>query len=192
MAAFFAGSRRNAGLGRFVASEAGLLPCRRAHRRHRMSRGRRGRERRPHGLFEAHAPGARSSELVANRPMTRPSLGPLTRARRSPRKLRRHRPAKVARSRRHRGRASLARARNNRHRGLHERIVCGSPRVTASAGRVGVMRKTRKGVTAPVPARIVRARAQCPFVEFVAEVGRRRQASNTLVKRAPKRAARGE
>lgn len=62
-------------------SEVGLLPSRRTHRRQRVSRGRRGRERRPHGLFEAHAPGARGNSHLLLRPSTRPSLGPLTRAR---------------------------------------------------------------------------------------------------------------
>jgi hypothetical protein len=42
----FAGSRRNAGLGRSVLRLVGFPPCERAHRRQRMSGGRRGGERR--------------------------------------------------------------------------------------------------------------------------------------------------
>jgi hypothetical protein len=44
------------------ATRTGLLPSRRTHRRQRMSRGCRGRERRPHALFEAHAPDARTQK----------------------------------------------------------------------------------------------------------------------------------
>jgi hypothetical protein len=146
------------------SSEAGLLPCWRTHRRQRMSRGRRGRERRPHALFEAHAPGARRYTHLAHRQSTRPSLGPLTRARPSPLQLRRGNPPEVARSSRYRGRANLAEARRNRHRGLRERNVCGSPRITASArkvvrdasdkeGRHGVRPREDRESSGSVPAR---------------------------------------
>jgi len=71
----------------------------------------------------------------------------------------------VARSSRYRGRENLAEVRRNRHRGRNERTVRGSPRVTASRKRRSrVMRQKRKDVMASVPARIVRARAECPFV----------------------------
>jgi hypothetical protein len=49
------------------AARTGLLPSRRTHRRQRMSRGRLGRERRPHALFEAHAPDARNTETCLSR-----------------------------------------------------------------------------------------------------------------------------
>jgi hypothetical protein len=60
------------------------------------------------------------------------------------------------------------------------------------AARARVMRQKRKDVTASVPARIVRAQAECPHVEFVAKIGRRRRTPNKLGKRAPKRAVRVE
>jgi len=57
----------------------------------------------------------------------------------------------------------------------------------------GVARKKRKEVEASVPARIEELGFGCPHVvSAVAEVGRRRLASNKLGKRAPKRAVRVE
>jgi len=57
----------------------------------------------------------------------------------------------------------------------------------------GVARKKRKEVEASVPARIEELGFGCPHVvSAVAEVGRRRLASNKLGKRAPKRADRVE
>jgi hypothetical protein len=56
----------------------------------------------------------------------------------------------------------------------------------------GVARQKRKEVEASVPARIERARVPCSYVVVVAEVVRRRLASNKLGKRAPKRAVRVE
>ena len=73
--------------------------------------------------------------------------------------------------------------------GSDERASRGSPRVTAPLQGRGVARQKRKEVEASVPARIESsgrvARTSCS----VAEVGRRRLASNKLGKRAPKRAA---
>jgi hypothetical protein len=84
MAWSFAGSRRNAGLRSVRRLATGLLPCQRPYRRHRTSRDRRGRERCPHARIATHAPDARCSNHLAPRPMTRPSLGPRTRADQSP------------------------------------------------------------------------------------------------------------
>jgi hypothetical protein len=56
----------------------------------------------------------------------------------------------------------------------------------------GEGRQKRKAIKVVVPARILGARAQCPFVVAVAEIGRRRLAPNKLGKRAPKRAVRVE
>lgn len=171
-------------------SEVGLLPSRRTHRRQRMSRGRRGRERRPHALFEAHAPGARRFASLV-RPSTRPSLGPLTRAPRSPLQLRRGNP------RRWRIRIGFAVGQTRRkpggtdtEDGASER--CAARRVYTAPQGGCVARQKRKDVTASVPARMRELGAECSFVVAVAEIGRRRLVSNKLVKRAPKRAARGE
>jgi hypothetical protein len=77
----------------------------------------------------------RLEKASRGRPKTRPSLGPLTRARRSPLQLHRGDSVEVARSSRYRGRENLAEARRNRHRGRSERAERGSPRVTASRKR---------------------------------------------------------
>jgi len=53
----------------------------------------------------------------------------------------------------------------------------------------GVVRKKRKEVEASVPARIQSSGSELACRNAVAEVGRRRQVSNKLRKRAPKRAA---
>jgi hypothetical protein len=65
--------------------------------------------------------------------------------------------AEVARLYRYRGRENLVRARRNRHRGLDRRTLRGSPPVTASARERAWQGEKRKGITVPVPARIVRA-----------------------------------
>ena len=70
--------------------------------------------------------------------------------------------------------------------------MCGSLRPTASARERAWGVEKRKAIKVVVPARIVGARAQCPFVVAVAEIGRRRLAPNKLGKRAPKRAVRVE
>jgi hypothetical protein len=88
--------------------------------------------------------------------------------------------AEVAHSNRYRGRENLVKARRNRHRGRYEWTVCGSPLVTASARERAWQVEKRKGIKVPVPARIVRARAECPYVVAVAEIDRRRLAPNTL------------
>jgi hypothetical protein len=123
---------------------------------------------------------------------TRPSLGPLTRARRSPLQLRRGNPAEVAPSSRYRGRENLAEARRT-GTGVETRGQCAARRVSPLRASEGsVRRQKRKGVMASVPARIVRARAECSYVVAVAEIGRRRLVPNTHGKRAPKRADRVE
>jgi len=128
-----------------------------------MSRGCRGRERRPHALYEVHAPDTRIAETLslARRQKTRPSLGPLTRASLSPLQLPRGNPAKVARSSRYRGRENL---------GNQEEPTPGPARTDdvrlAASHRFrkgeGVAGKKRKGVKALVPARIVRAPGSVP------------------------------
>ena len=77
----FAGRRRNEGLGRSDTC-AGSLPCSRSRRRQRVSSGRRGGERRRHAPSSACT--HHGSSLLHRRSGTRPSLGPETRARRSP------------------------------------------------------------------------------------------------------------
>lgn len=91
-----------------------------------------------------------------------------------------------------------------------ERITVGQARVTGTEPALGrsssdvarlapdhcpregddVVRKNRKEVEASVPARIGEPGFGCPHVVYVvAEIGRRHRVSNTLVKRASKKAA---
>lgn len=97
----FAGRRWNARPGSVRLPLAGFLPPEDTHRRQRMSEGRRGGERR-----------RRTPSSVRNQPrltclgsVTRPSLGPSTRARRS--SLTPRASSVVGRRRGHRGRANL-------------------------------------------------------------------------------------
>jgi hypothetical protein len=133
MALAFAGQRRNVGLGSVRRRER-VPPLSLTHRRQRMSRGCLGRERRPHALFEAHAPGLRNTETCLSRSAEDASVtwssDPCTLIATSTSS---GQPAKVARSNRYRGRTNLVEARKNRHRGLCERAMRGSPPVTASA-----------------------------------------------------------
>jgi hypothetical protein len=127
-----------------------------------MSRGRPGRERRPHALFEVHAPDTRNAETRLSGSAedasfawssdpcvsiaTATSSGQL---------------AEVARSNRYRGRENL---------GNQEEPAPGSKRTDdarlAACHRFrkgeGVAGQKRKGVTALVPARIVRAPGSVP------------------------------
>jgi len=119
-------------------------------------------------------------EIVACAQRTRPSLGPSTCARQSS--------LCTAARKRFRwwgGRESItvgqARAtENNLHWGFRERTECSSPRVTLDASRGRGTLKKRKEIEVSVPARIkssgLVARTSCA----VAEVGRRRLASNKL------------
>jgi hypothetical protein len=144
---------------------AGLLPCRRSHRRHRTSRGRRRRERCPHARIATHAPDARCSNHLTLRLSTRPSLGPRTRAGQSPRvnpcgATR----SEVARSSRYRGRECLVKARRNPAPGPSRVDLARLAASHRSRKGVRVRHQNRKGVMALVPARITRARGSCPHV----------------------------
>jgi hypothetical protein len=133
---------------------SGFLPCGRAHRRQRMSLGRRGGERRRHAHSKSTCTRRKRGAHDLRSGMTRPSLGPRTRARQSPLNF------PGASRRRWRVRVSIAvgqtcASRRNRHRGFRERASRGSPHVTASAReRRGVLKK-RMEVEASLPARIV-------------------------------------
>lgn len=165
MAAYLRGAPSELGPWSVSWSGTGLLPFRLVHRRHRMSRGRRGGERRPHALYEAYAPGARSNSHLTHRQSTRPSLGPLTRARQSPLELRRGNSTGVARSSRYRGRENLVKARRNRHRGCRERALRVSPRVTASARELRDA-SDKEGRHGARPCEDARARVEWPHVAF--------------------------
>jgi hypothetical protein len=157
-----------------------------------MSRGRLGRERRPHALFEVHAPDTRNAETRLSGSAEDASFAwssdpCVSIATATPS----GQLAEVARSNRYRGRANL---------GNQEEPAPGSRRTDdarlAASHRFrkgeGVGRKKRKAITVVVPAGIVRARAECPFVVAVAEIIRRRLVPNKLGIRAPKRAVRVE
>jgi hypothetical protein len=157
MALAFAGQRRKVDLG-LVRRRERVPPLSATHRRQRMSRGSLGRERRPHALFEAHAPDVRNTETCLSRSADDASVtwssDPCTSiATATPS----GQLAEVARSNRYRGRANLVKARRNRHRGRGERTMRGSPPVTASARERAWQVKKRKGIKVPVPARVVRA-----------------------------------
>jgi len=130
-------------------------------------------------------------KLSHKRQSTRPSLGPLTRARLSPLQLRRGNSRRWRARFPYRGRENLG----NQEEPAPGRGQADDVRLAAShrfRKGEGEGRKKRKAITVVVPARIVGARAQCPFVVAVAEIGRRRLAPNKLGKRAPKRAVRVE
>jgi hypothetical protein len=135
---------------------------------------------------------AREAIPSRDRLSTRPSLGPLTRAPSIATATSSGQPGG--------GGALESISRSGKTGESQEEPAPGSKRVEdvrLAAGHrfrkeEGVTRQNRKGVTALVPARIVRARVKCPFVVAVAEIGRRRPTPNKLVKRAPKRAVRGE
>lgn len=133
----------------------------------------------------------RPSHASHVRVATRPLLGPLTRARRSPLQLRRSKAGgggafeSTSRS----GKPAQA---GRTGTGVEASGRRAARRASPSRKGAGVTRQKRKDVMASVPARIVRAQAPCPHVVAVAEIGRRRPVSNKLGKRAPKRAVRVE
>jgi hypothetical protein len=105
--------------------------------------------------------------------------------------LRRRKPSGVARSRRYRGRANPRKweepAPGPSRTGVARLAACLPLRRATCGGSVA--RKKRKEVAASVPARNRELRLGCSYVGYaVAEVARRRLASNTLAHGAPKRA----
>jgi hypothetical protein len=139
---------------------------------------------------KAYAPDAGTRDRRMRFRETRPSLGPSTRACRS--------------SLCTAAQASVVR-RTSRHHGWAnprewEEPTLGSGRTDAARLAAchrfrkgeGVARKKRKEVEASVPARITSPGLVARTSMYVAEVGRRRLASNKLGKRAPKRAVRVE
>jgi hypothetical protein len=159
-----------------------------------MSRGRPGRERRPHALFEAHAPDARTqkcgSHASADDASFARSSDPCTLIATSTPS---GQLAEVARRSRYRGRVNLVMS--------QEEPAPGSE--SADVARLAACHRFRKGegVAGRRKGRASRCpslrgsrelRAQCPYVVVVAEIGRRRPAPNTLGIRAPKSAVRVE
>jgi len=151
-----------------------------------MSEGRRGGERRqPTSTTRRHPATGTSNRRRAEG--TRPSLGPSTRARRSSL-------CSGSKARRWGIRGGIAVGQTcasgrNRHRDRNGWTLRGSPRGTASAReRACHVRKGRR--SRPPSLRGSRTRVWLLARRYVvAEVGRRRLASNKLGKRAPKRAA---
>jgi hypothetical protein len=70
-----------------------------------------------------------------------------------------------------------------------KRTECGSTRVAVPRKGTRAVREKRKTVAAVVPSRSRESGSKCSHVVAVAEVVRRRLASNTLVRSAPKRVA---
>jgi hypothetical protein len=185
----FAGRRRNEGLGRSVDLQRfpplqwgapTTADVRRSPRRGTSS---------AYATKRMHPPHAR--EIVACAKGTRPSLGPSTRACRSSLCTCGAIRSVVGRSRRHHGWAS-PRKWEEPALGPHERTERGSPRVTASARENAChVRKGRRS-RPPSPRGHESSGLVARTSIVVAEVGRRRLASNKLGKRAPKRAVRVE
>jgi len=187
-AALFAGRRRNAGLGRSVCFR-GYPPAEEARRRQRMSGGRRGGERRRVCATKrmhrrrhersSHALGRRVLRSVLRPVRVDPHYARDVKASRggafgSASRL--GKPTRVGGTSTGVGRMDAARL-AARHRFRKE-----------EAWRV----EKRKEVEASVPARIKELGFVLARRVSVAEVGRRRLASNKLGKRAPKRAVRVE
>jgi hypothetical protein len=182
--AFFAERRRNGGLGRSV-SVWRFLRQTRARRRQRMSGGSRGGERRRLRRLHAQAPNTCTSVQVFGDASFARSSGTCTSI------LTTHRGSNPrwwgARGGITAGQ-TCASGRNQRW-GRHERTERGSPRVTAPTRERAW--HERKGWRSRPPS--LRGHESSGLVArtsiVVAEVGRRRLASNKLGKRAPKRAA---
>jgi hypothetical protein len=123
-----------------------------------------------------------------SRQETRPSLGPKARARQSWLNAPAGNRRAVTRIHQHRGRANLG----NWEEPAPGLVRTDGARLDAcrcpSQGGYAV-REKRKTVAAVVPSRSRESGSKCSHVVAVAEVGRRRLASNTLVRSAPKRVA---
>ena len=125
--------------------------------------------------------------MLAPRQTTRPSLGPRTRAGHSPRVNPSGKPVGggalelVSRS------GKLGESQEEPAPGLSrvDPVRLAAPHRSRKGARV--RRQKRKGVTAPVPARIVRARGSCPHVvlqlqKSIGDAWSRRSSSNALQK----------
>jgi hypothetical protein len=132
---------------------------------------------------------SQAREIVACAPRTRPSLGPDARARQSSLQVQRKSDREAGGSASRMGKPGN---RKNHHWGRFERTERGSPLVTASAReRAWQVRKGSR--SRPASLRGSKSPGLVPARRSaVAEVGRRRLASNKLGKRAPKRADRVE
>jgi len=119
---------------------------------------------------------------------TRPSLGPSTCTRQS--SLRSAAQAsEVRRSKEHHGWATSGQPGKNQHWGYGGRTECSSPPITAFARMAAWSERKGRGSWSP-SLRGTRVEVWLPARRSaVAEVDRRRLVSNTLGKRAPKRAA---
>ena len=126
--------------------------------------------------------------IVAGDEETRPSLGSSTRARQSS-LCSAAQASEVGRSKRHHGWASSGKLGRNQHWGRGGRTERGSPPVTARASEAAWPDRKGRGSWSP-SLRGTRVEVWLPARRSaVAEVDRRRLASNKLGKRAPKRAA---
>jgi hypothetical protein len=131
---------------------------------------------------------AQARAIVAGDEETRPSLGSSTRARRSS-LCSAAQASEVGRSKRHHGWASSGRLERNQHWGRGGRTERGSPPVTVLAREAAWPVRKGRGSWSP-SLRGTRVEVWLPARRSaVAEVDRRRLASNKLGKRAPKRAA---
>jgi hypothetical protein len=130
----------------------------------------------------------REGVATHSRQVTRPLLGPKARARQSWLNAPAGNRRAVTRTRQHRGRANLG----NQEEPAPGLVRTDGARLDAcrrpsQGGRA--VREKRKTVAAVVPSRNRESGSKCSHVVAVAEVGRRRLASNTLVRSAPKRVA---
>jgi len=164
----------------------GFLLGVRAHRRQRVLFGRRGGERRRStSKIRGQPTRGRRNALAPGDASFARSEGPCTSIVAQPEAGNRR---GVTRSLEHRGRANLGNQEEPApgfwRTGVARLDACRRSRKGGSA-----VREKRKTVAAVVPSRSRESGSKCSHVVAVAEVGRRRLASNTLVRSAPKRVA---
>jgi hypothetical protein len=178
----FAGRRLSVGLGRSVTS-AGFPPCRSAHRRQRVSEGRRGGERCQRAPSSARTTAGFNRHAVIRHVLHSVLRPALVKRHLLPRRKSRE----VARSKQASRSGKPAQAGGT-----------GTGAVRVDAARLAARHRSRKGEawrvrkgrrSRPPSLREARVRVWLPARRnAVAEIGRRHLVSNTLGKRAPKRA----
>jgi len=186
MAAPFAGRRKNAGLGRLVTcAEGSSSACGLTGDKGCSSGAEEGNDVGPRPKIRGQPTRGRRNALAPGDASFARSGGPCTSI---VAQLEAGNRRGVTRSLRHRGRENL---------GNQEEPAPGSWRTdgarldACSRSRKGgsAVREKRKTVAAVVPSRSRESGSKCPHVVAVAEVVRRRLASNTLARSAPKRVA---
>jgi hypothetical protein len=185
-AAPFAGRRKNAGLGRSVYVRRGSSPASRRADDTRCSSGaEEGNDVGPRPKMRGQPTRGRRNALAPGDASFARSGGPCTSI---VAQLAAGNRRGVTRSLWHRGRANLGNWEEPAP-GLWRTGVARLDACRRSSQGGSAVREKRKTVAAVVPSRSRESGSKCSHVVAVAEVGRRRLASNTLVRSAPKRVA---